>query len=138
MTAGKPMEAAKTFKVLKLAGGEFIPTESSLVIEKELPLYVNGEHLATASVVPSMEKEFVVGYLFGQGFIDRAREIATLKITEKGATADLVRADPLSSRETKASYRSSPVEAARLTSSPSPLPEYIPTLKSIDMTSSWL
>ena len=105
MTAGKPMEAAKTFNVLKLAGGEFTPTESSLVIEKELPLYVNGEHLATASVVPSMEKEFVVGYLFGQGFIDRAREIATLKITEKGATADLVRSDPLSSRETKASYR---------------------------------
>ncbi len=99
------METAKTFKVQKLAGGKFTSSESSLVIEKELPVYVNSEHLATASVVPSMEREFVAGYLFGQGFIDSAGEIAALDIEGKGAIVTLTGADILSNRKTKTSYR---------------------------------
>jgi len=97
--------ASKLFKVQRLQGGKFIPFETSIVIEKELPIYVNSEHLATASVVPSMEKEFVVGYLFGQGFIDSAGEITALEITDKGAEVTLAVADILSSRKTKTSYR---------------------------------
>lgn len=101
----KQMETAKTFKVQRLTGGKFIPSESRLVIEKELPIYVNGEHLATASVVPSMEKEFVVGYLFGQGFIDSTGEIRTLDITDKDAMAILSNGAIVSSRKKKTSYR---------------------------------
>jgi len=101
----KQIETAKTFKVQRLTGGKFIPSESRLVIEKELPIYVNGEHLATASVVPSMEREFVVGYLFGQGFIDSTEEIRTLDITDKGAMAILSNEATVSSRQTKTSYR---------------------------------
>jgi FdhD protein len=86
-------------------GGTFIPSESRLVIEKELPIYVNGEHLATASVVPSMEKEFVVGYLFGQGFINSTGEIRMLDITDKGAMAVLADENIVSSRKTKTRYR---------------------------------
>jgi len=97
--------ASKIFKVQKLADGKFIPSEISIVIEKELPIYVNGEHLATASVVPSMEKEFVAGYLFGQGFVESAGEIIKLEITGKGAEVTLAAADILSSRKTKTSYR---------------------------------
>ncbi len=85
------MEAAKTFKVHRLVNGVLTPHESRLVVEKELPIFVNGQHLATASVVPSMEKEFVVGYLFGQGFVNNAGEIKTLDITDKGAMAVLVK-----------------------------------------------
>ncbi|OPY68763.1 MAG: formate dehydrogenase accessory protein [Syntrophorhabdus sp. PtaU1.Bin050] len=99
------METAKTLKVQKLVDGKFISSESSLVVEKELPIYVNGEHLATASVVPSMEREFVAGYLFGQGFIDGPGEITMLEITDKGAAAVLVDSDRISSRKTKTSYR---------------------------------
>jgi FdhD protein len=99
------METAKTFTVQRLVGGTFIPSESRLVIEKELPIYVNGEHLATASVVPSMEKEFVVGYLFGQGFINSTGEIRMLDITDKGAMAVLADENIVSSRKTKTSYR---------------------------------
>jgi len=97
--------ASKIFKVQKLADGKFIPSEISIVIEKELPIYVNGEHLATASVVPSMEKEFVAGYLFGQGFVESAGQIIKLEITGKGAEVTLAAADILSSRKTKTSYR---------------------------------
>lgn len=99
------METAKTFRVNKLIGPTFTLAESRVVVEKELPLYVNGDHLATASVAPSMEKEFVVGYLFGQGFIDRAAEITKLDITQKGAVVELVRSNLWPSREGKASYR---------------------------------
>jgi FdhD protein len=98
-------ETARTCKVQKLAGGKFSPSESRLVIEKEMPVYVNGEHLATASLVPAMEKEFVVGYLFGQGFIGSAGEIETLEVTDKGANAVLAGRDMVSNRKMKASYR---------------------------------
>jgi len=100
-----PTTASKLFKVQKLADGKFVPSEISIVIEKELPIYVNGEHLATASVVPSMEKEFVAGYLFGQGFVESAGQIIKLEITGKGAEVTLAAADILSSRKTKTSYR---------------------------------
>lgn len=99
------MEIAKTYKIQRLTGGKFIPSESRLVIEKELPISVNGEHLATASVVPAMEKEFVVGYLFGQGFIDSIGGIRTLDIIDKGAVAVLSNGAAVSSRKTKTSYR---------------------------------
>ena len=101
----KQIKTAKTFKIQRLKSGKFISSESRLVIEKELPIYVNGEYLATASVVPSMEKEFVVGYLFGQGFIDSTEEIRTLDITDKGAMAILSNEATVSSRQTKTSYR---------------------------------
>lgn len=97
--------AAKTFKVKILENGTFLSSETSVVIEKDLPIYVNGEHLATASVAPSMEKELVVGYLFGQGFIENAGEITKLEITEKGATAILTTTDTPANRQAKTSYR---------------------------------
>jgi len=103
MTMATP--ASKLFKVQKLESGEFVPSETLLIIEKELPIIVNGEHLATASVTPLMEREFVAGYLFGQGFIESAEEIATLEVSEKGAFAVLDNADLLSSRKEKTSYR---------------------------------
>lgn len=99
------METAKTFKVEKLIHGTFISSESRLVIERELPIYVNGEHLATASLVPSMEKEFVVGYLFGQGFINKVAEIQSIDITDNGAIIHVPDSSLLSSRKTKTSYR---------------------------------
>jgi FdhD protein len=102
---GMATETARTCKVQKLAGGKFSSSESRLVIEKEMPVYVNGQHLATASLVPAMEKEFVVGYLFGQGFIGSAEEIETLEVTDKGAIAVLAGGDMVSSRRMKASYR---------------------------------
>jgi FdhD protein len=105
MMVAKLMETAKTFQVQKLADGRFVSSESTIVIEKELPVYVNGEHLATASMTPSMEREFVVGYLFGQGFIDSAEELIALEITDKGAIAVVAGSDLSSSRKAKTTYR---------------------------------
>jgi len=102
---GTGMEAARTFTVQELAGAKFVPSEARLVVEKELPVYVNGEHLATASLVPSMEKEFVIGYLFAQGFIGGAGEVEGLDITDEGAYAILAGPGNAPDRKKKASYR---------------------------------
>ena len=102
---GTRTEGVKTFMVRELAGGRFIPSEAALVVEKELPVYVNGEHLATASLIPGMEKEFVTGYLFAQGFIGNAGEIERLDITDQGAYAVLAGADRAPGPKKKATYR---------------------------------
>jgi len=102
---GTGMEVTKTFAVRELMEGRFAPVEARLVVEKELPVYVNGEHLATASLVPSMEKEFVTGYLFAQGFIGSADEVETLDITDEGAYVILAGPANAPDRKKKASYR---------------------------------
>jgi FdhD protein len=51
-----------------------------VVREKELAIFMNGEHLVTASIAPAMEREFVTGYLFGQGFIENIEELESINI----------------------------------------------------------
>jgi FdhD protein len=96
---------SKLFKVRKFEEGKLVPSEAALIVEKELPIIINGEHLATASITPVMEKEFVIGYLFGQGFIESPDEISTLEITEEGACAVLTKTDYNSSWKAKTSCR---------------------------------
>lgn len=103
MTLAEPV--SKIIPVRKLEGDDFAPSETILVVEKELPIFVNGEHLATASLTPLMIKEFLAGYLFGQGFIESADEIDSLEVTAQGAFAVLAKTEPLSSRKEKTSYR---------------------------------
>lgn len=73
-------ETSKLIKCRKLTDGVFTDAEVSVVIEKEFIIYVNGQHLVTASITPGMEKEFVVGYLFGQGFIEDINELDSINI----------------------------------------------------------
>jgi FdhD protein len=77
-----------TFKLTacrKLSGGRFTQAEVGVIIETPLPVYINNKHLFTASIAPGMEKEFVAGYLFGQGFINSVSDIESLKIENDGA-----------------------------------------------------
>jgi len=87
MTARKTSSTSLT--VTKLENGQFIPAFAAVIIEQELILYVNGRKLATASLAPGMEKEFAAGYLFGQGFINRADDIKSITITEGAAQVTL-------------------------------------------------
>ena len=96
----KPAAASQTIDGWKLADGQFSPAKVGVVIEKEFPVYVNGEHLVTASLAPGMEKEFVVGYLFGQGFIEDIEELMSLLIENNAAKATI-----------KAKGKASPVAA---------------------------
>lgn len=89
----------------KLANGKFSKAEVSVVIEKELPVFVNGAHLATASIIPGMEREFVTGYLFGQGFINALEDLASVEIEDKAAKVTLKDSTSVSTSPDKTNYR---------------------------------
>jgi FdhD protein len=73
-----------------LQNGRFTDTKPNVIVESELRIVLNGEHLATASLMPGMEKEFVTGYLFGQGFIKTPKDIASLVIEDSSARVTLL------------------------------------------------
>jgi FdhD protein len=89
----------------KLADGLFARGETTVIVERELPIYVNGRHLVTASITPVMEKEFVIGYLFGQGFINSLEEVVSLDIEDNGAQVKLKDTGRTVATTEKASYR---------------------------------
>lgn len=63
------------------------PARERIVAEAALSIHVNGRHLATAMLTPRMKKEFVAGYLFGQGIIGGAADIRSLSV--KGNRAEV-------------------------------------------------
>lgn len=89
----------------KLASGRFSGVEVGVVIEKELPVFINGKHLVTASIAPGMEKEFVAGYLFGQGFINSLNELSTIEVDDNAARVTRPDTARLSPRTGQTSYR---------------------------------
>ena len=102
-TAAK--DTSKLIKCRRLAGGNFTNAEVSIVIEKEFLIYVNGKHLVTASITPGMEKEFTVGYLFGQGFIDDISELDSIVIENNAARIVLLTHAKISERLENTGYR---------------------------------
>jgi FdhD protein len=98
-------ETSKIIECRKLADGRFARAETSVIIEKELPIYVNGKHLITVSITPVMEKEFVIGYLFGQGFINGLEEVISVEMEDSAAQVRLKDTGKPATRTGKASYR---------------------------------
>ena len=101
----EPAATSSPIDCLKLTGGLFSRTTTGVVIEKELPVYINGEQLVTASIAPAMEAEFVTGYLFGQGFIDNIEELESVNIEDNAARVTVKDVKKLSQRTRKAHYR---------------------------------
>ncbi|HEY55277.1 MAG TPA: formate dehydrogenase accessory sulfurtransferase FdhD [Dehalococcoidia bacterium] len=64
-----------------------------VVTELGLSIIVNGRHFATAMITPMMEKEFIVGHLFGQGIIENAADIKSIKLKENTAEVTLLKKD---------------------------------------------
>jgi FdhD protein len=96
---------SKLLACRRLVEGRFVKGEASVIIEQELPIHVNGQHLVTASITPSMEKEFVTGYLFGQGFINSVDEIVAIAIDDNAAYVKLKDTSKVSGPAQGASYR---------------------------------
>ena len=69
------------------ANGGFSAASERIIRETALTIVVNQQHLATAMIMTTMEKEFVIGYLFGQRIIDSAADVAS--ITVKNNTAEV-------------------------------------------------
>jgi FdhD protein len=96
---------SKTIDCQKLEKGRFIRAETSVIIEKELTIYVNDQHLITASITPAMEREFVIGYLFGQGFIGSLEELTAVDIEDYSAQVQMKNKGKLAAMTGKANYR---------------------------------
>ncbi len=80
---------SKKLDCWKFAGGSLTPVKASVVMEHEFPIYVNGRLLVTASITPTFEREFALGYLFGQGFINSLAEVESLEIQNNTAQITL-------------------------------------------------
>ena len=88
---------------LKLDNDRFMDADPAVIIESELHITVNGEPLATASLLPGMEKEFATGYLFGQGFIKKPEDIES--VTVENRTAEVALKNPAVPLPTTAGWR---------------------------------
>jgi len=75
-----------------------------IVRETALSIRIDGEHFATAMLMATMEKEFVIGHLFAQGVIAGTDDIASITVknnvaevtlsgTRNKSTSRLVRSD---------------------------------------------
>ena len=79
-------------KILKkvdytLVNGGFSPASERIVKETTLTINVNGREFATAMILATLEKEFVIGNLYTQGIVHSAADITS--ITVKNNTADV-------------------------------------------------
>ena len=97
--------ASEMMACLKLNNGLFSKAGFGVVIEKELPIYINGERLVTASIAPGMEREFITGYLYGQGYIDNMEELVSVDIEDDSGRVTVKDPEKLSRKTEKTSYR---------------------------------
>ena len=69
------------------ADGSRQPCRERIIVEAALEIHLNNKYLTTVMLTPKMKKEFVAGYLFGQGLIAGAADIRSLAV--KGNRADV-------------------------------------------------
>jgi FdhD protein len=70
---------------------EVTKAKERVVTELGLSIIINGKHLATAMITPMMEKEFVIGHLFGQGIIENIADIEAITVKDNIAEVTLPR-----------------------------------------------
>jgi FdhD protein len=70
---------------------EVSKAKERVVTELGLSIIINGKHLATAMITPMMEKEFIIGHLFGQGIIENTAEIESITVKDNIAELTLPR-----------------------------------------------
>lgn len=72
-----------TVLCVKYEHGSMVPSLHEVVMEVPLAVFVNGRHVLTAMVSPSMIEEFVTGYLYTEKIIKSLEDIESLSIEEK-------------------------------------------------------
>jgi len=56
-----------------------------IVVEDKIDVYINGEHYAAFTLLPSDIKELIIGHLLSEGIISRIEMVNDLKISKKKA-----------------------------------------------------
>jgi FdhD protein len=80
----------KKVKLTRLNGGSAIVAEN-IIKETPLTIRIDGKHYNNVMLLAARLKEFVVGYLFGQGIIHQAADIKSLTIKNNTADVSLVK-----------------------------------------------
>jgi FdhD protein len=75
-------------KYIRVNGGCTTSSER-IVKETTLTIRIDGKHFATAMLMATMEKEFVIGHLFAQGIITSAGDIASISVKSNVAEVTL-------------------------------------------------
>jgi FdhD protein len=68
---------------------EVTKAKERVVTEFGLSISINGRHFATAMITPMMEREFITGYLFGQGIIENIADIESITVKDNTAEVTL-------------------------------------------------
>ncbi|MFC1871891.1 formate dehydrogenase accessory sulfurtransferase FdhD [Chloroflexota bacterium] len=101
----KPGQTTDLVECKRLINGCFTSAKTSVVIERELSICINEEHFVTVSLTPVMEREFVIGYLFGQGFIASTDEVESIKVEGNTAKVTVINVEKIHQRTERAEYR---------------------------------
>ncbi len=83
-----PDRILKEVEYTRVNGG-FATARERIVRETALTIKLDGRHFATAMITATMEKEFVIGHLFGQGLIDGIKDIKSINIKDNIAEVAL-------------------------------------------------
>jgi FdhD protein len=68
---------------------EVTKAKERVVTELGLSIFINGRHFATAMITPMMEKEFIIGHLFGQRIIENIADIKSITVKDNIAEVTL-------------------------------------------------
>jgi FdhD protein len=98
-----PDRILKKVEYIRVNGG-FSTARERIVRETALSIYIDRQPFATAMMLATMEKEFVIGHLFGQGIIGSVKDIKSIII--KDNVADVVLAEKTSGRKEISKARS--------------------------------
>jgi FdhD protein len=77
----------------------------SVVSETGISIFINEKHYTTVMMSATMENEFVIGYLFGQGLIDNLEELESINIEGNTAKVTVKDTRRISQKIKKADYR---------------------------------
>jgi FdhD protein len=99
------LKTSRKIEGWQYSDGRLTPVKAGVVIEQEFPIYVNGKQLVTASITPTFLKEFTLGYLFGQGFINGLDEVTSLEMLNNTAHVILKDRRKTLTDATKINYR---------------------------------
>lgn len=74
----------KKIEFTRVNGGCTLSSER-IVKETALTIRIDGKHYATAMIMASLEKEYVIGHFYAQGLIRRAADIKSITIKDNTA-----------------------------------------------------
>jgi FdhD protein len=77
---------------------EVTKAKERLVTELDLSIIINGRHFATAMITPMMEKEFIIGHLFGEGIIENVVDIKSITVKDNIAEVTLAKKEDRAKR----------------------------------------